>query len=241
MEYRRETISGVVCDLWKQGEGGPVILWGFYAFRPEDLQHMEEVIGAEMHSAHWMIIAYHVNDWNGEFSPWQNDQAFHGETFAGRGPETLNRLRYLLSVLGETVENWYRPDGNVYLTGYSLAGLFSLWAAYELQADVDGIGGTGLALAGVACCSGSLWYPDWLAYAENYISQCRGRIYLSLGGKEPNSKDPLIATIGDCTRKMDHLLAQAPYVSAHTFEWNPGGHFADSAKRVVKGINWLLA
>ena len=45
-----------------------------------------------------------------------------------------------------------------------------------------------------------------------------------------------MATIEDCTKMVEQLLKKDNEVM---FEMNPGGHFADSAKRLTKGILWM--
>lgn len=50
----------------------------------------------------------------------------------------------------------------------------------------------------------------------------------------------VIATVGDCTREQEKLLLEDPFAERVVLEWNPGGHFADSGKRLAKGIRWLL-
>ena len=49
------------------------------------------------------------------------------------------------------------PGRRRFLCGYSLAGLFALWAVY--QTDF---------FAGTAAVSPSVWYPGWLGYAEEH-------------------------------------------------------------------------
>lgn len=65
-------------------------------------------------------------------------------------------------------------------------------------------------------------------------------VYLSLGGKEEQSKNAVMAGIGHATRSQDKLLEGDDKVIAHTLVMNPGGHFASTDKRVAKGIAWLL-
>ena len=49
-----------------------------------------------------------------------------------------------------------------------------------------------------------------------------------------------MATVGDRTREQEKLLLEDPLAERVVLEWNPGGHFADSGKRLAKGIRWLL-
>ena len=129
-----------------------------------------------------------------------------------------------------------------YLTGYSLAGLFSLWG--ELTTREDRV------FAGAAACSATMWYPGWLDFAEGLCAKApiqtedaaRGGvdIYLSLGGKEHLTSNPFIAAILDAAGAYRELLDADPSVRRHTFEMNRGGHFSDPDGRVAKGIAWLL-
>ena len=116
-----------------------------------------------------------------------------------------------------------------WLAGYSLAGLFALWSAYEC--DI---------FSGIACCSGSLWFKNWDIYMREHTLKRKCSVYLSLGGKEEKTKNAVMATVGDRTREQEKLLLEDPLAERVVLEWNPGGHFADSGKRLAKGIKWLM-
>lgn len=113
-----------------------------------------------------------------------------------------------------------------YIGGYSLAGLFSLWAAY--QTDV---------FAGVAAVSPSIWFPDFLQYMEEHDIRTDA-VYLSLGDREEKTKNPVMATVGDCIRKGQELLCRKGVWT--TLEWNPGNHFKDAGIRTAKGFAWVM-
>lgn len=49
-----------------------------------------------------------------------------------------------------------------------------------------------------------------------------------------------MATVGDRTREQEKLLLEDSFAERVVLEWNPGGHFADSGKRLAKGIKWLM-
>ena len=114
-------------------------------------------------------VVYEVEDWNSEFSPWEftlNKKM----SFSGGGRRTLEWLT------GECVpycEKEYSLTGERIICGYSLAGLFSLWAFYESQM-----------FSGVISCSGSLWFGDWISYAESRTAPPDSSVYLSLGDRE---------------------------------------------------------
>ncbi len=120
------------------------------------------------------------------------------------------------------------PDAaRCYVLGYSLAGLFSLWALSE-NCGADG----------AACVSGSLWFPGWDDYSKTAVYPAGSRIYLSLGGKESNSPDPLVATIGRAYDLQYSALRKAGLRCV--YEKNSGGHFASPHHRLAKAIAWLL-
>ena len=59
-----------------------------------------------------------------------------------------------------------------FLTGYSLAGLFSLWALYESDK-----------FNGAVSCSSSLWFNKWDEYVSTHRIKASSKIYMSLGDR----------------------------------------------------------
>ena len=165
------------------------------------------------------MIAWRVNNWNDELSPWKAPPAFGEEGFGDGASELLEKILEYCSDKSKTY----------YLGGYSLAGLFALWAAYE--SDV---------FSGIVCCSGSLWFPDWDHYVRNHVIQSKCSVYLSLGGKEEKAKNKVMAAVGDRTRAQEGLLQEDSMVESVVLEWNAGGHFADAGKRLAKGVKWMF-
>ena len=113
-----------------------------------------------------------------------------------------------------------------YLAGYSLAGLFAMWSAY--QTDI---------FEGVAAVSPSLWYPGWEDYAGKHRVKTP-RVYLSLGDKEAKTKNPVMATVEKAViGQYERLRAQGIQT---TFDMNKGNHFKNVDMRMAKGINYLV-
>lgn len=101
----------------------------------------------------------------------------------------------------------------MYLCGYSLGGLFALYA--DALWDEP-------RLCGAASCSGSTWFPGWLEFQR--LHPLRGRIFLSLGGKEKNSPDPLMAQVEQTTMEVKRLGRSVPRRSRRRFLFtNPAG------------------
>ena len=190
------------------GSGDPVIFWGTMFRRENQLEEMTEML----QNLGCTVVLFEADDWNRDFSPWQ-----YGE-FAGEARETLKTLENtILSQFG---------DRTKVIAGYSLAGLFALWAAHESDD-----------FSGCICCSGSLWYEGWMDYAKEHNLKEDMKAYLSLGGKEKNTKNPVMAKVENITKWQSELLKEKGIVS--TFVLNPGGHFKDTDKRVIQGIEWM--
>ena len=162
------------------------------------------------------LIAVKVEDWNHDLSPWKAPAAFGKEDF---GDGAGDMLRFILAQCADRSKTYY-------IGGYSLAGLFSLWAAY--QTDV---------FAGVAAASPSIWFPGFLQYMrENSIRT--NAVYLSLGDREEKTRNPVMATVGDCIRE-GHALLQSGGIRT-TLEWNPGNHFKDAGIRTANAFAWVM-
>lgn len=205
-----------------ENQTGPIILWGMFPHRAQELELTAKAILERNGSSAYSLIAYQADDWNRDFSPWTSPDL--DASFSGGAARTL---AYIQDSVIPQLKATHGTDRPIYLLGYSLAGLFSLWAVF--QTDI---------FAGAASCSGSLWYPGFLPYMrENTTSTPFKRFYLSLGGKESRTKNPLMASIADRTQECVQLLKEYHQVK---YELNPGGHFADPGKRLAKAVGWLL-
>ncbi len=162
------------------------------------------------------LIALKVSDWNRDLSPWEAPAVFGNEGFKGEAEKTLKEILELC-----------REEGKAYiLGGYSLAGLFSLWAS--LNTDV---------FAAAAAVSPSVWFPGFTDYVRDNRIMSK-HIYLSLGDKEEKTGNKVMATVGDNIREIDAILEDKGI--NHILEWNPGNHFRDFELRMAKGFSWIL-
>lgn len=167
-------------------------------------------------------------DWNRELSPWAAPKAFRGgDDFGGGGPGFLSVLTGQIVPLVEG-RLGFAPQTRT-IVGYSLAGLFALWSVFQTDA-----------FDRAASVSGSLWFDGFLDYMEGHTpSDGLRRIYLSLGDREKNTRNPRMAVVEERTRQTAELLrAQGVLV---TLEMNPGGHFQDVTTRIARGINAVMA
>ena len=162
------------------------------------------------------LAAFRVNDWNTDLSPWEAPAVFGKDGFGGKAAETL-----------QEIEDYCKENTKTYyIGGYSLAGLFSLWAAYQSEL-----------FKGVAAASPSVWFPDFTEYMETHTIKTES-VYLSLGDKEEKVKNPVMATVGDRIRTAYELLQEQKVNTI--LEWNEGNHFKDTEMRTAKAFSWIL-
>lgn len=169
------------------------------------------------------LVAIKVDNWNDDLSPWKAPAVFGKDDFGGNADVTLSKVLEYINT--EVFARKNQADINLYIGGYSLAGLFALWAAY--QTDV---------FKGVAAASPSVWFPG----IEEYISQNdikSSAVYLSLGDKESKTKNKTMAQVGDNIQRIYKILDTK--VDAN-LEWNEGNHFKEPDLRTAKAFAWVL-
>ena len=162
------------------------------------------------------LTAFRVGDWNRDLSPWEAPPVFGQEGFGGRARDTLEEI---LSYCTDRTKTYI-------IGGYSLAGLFALWAACET--DV---------FSGAAAASPSVWFPGFPVYLREHEIRS-GHVYLSLGDREERTRNPVMRTVGDEIRAAYALLRERG--TDCTLEWNEGNHFRDADARTAKAFAWVM-
>lgn len=201
-----------------KSEDGPCLYWCTGA--GESLQAVADTLRRE--ECPHTLIACQSADWDRDYSPWPAPPVFGKQGFAGQGEQTLAKIRAFFTQDGAAE----RPRA---IGGYSLAGLFSLWA---LSQDAG--------FAGAASCSGSLWYPGWAEYAAQARYPQGSCVYLSLGEREERARNAALARVGDATRAQYAALMADAGIADTTLVWHPGGHFDQPDARMIAGFAWLL-
>jgi len=209
----------------------------------------------------FLLVAFSVNDWNKDLSPWKAPAVFGKDDFGDGAQGTLDEIL-----------KYCKDSSKTYIIGgYSLAGLFALWAA--CQTDL---------FYGVAAASPSMWFPGFLEYVERNdeqqvtvgntdidacqeidngncvegslcgrqeikigeeksLSGCRIKsklVYLSVGDKEEKARNPVLASVGDRIRKAYELFRSEGIDSV--LEINEGNHFRDADLRTAKAFAWVV-
>lgn len=175
-----------------------------------------------------VLIPVACEDWNRDLSPWLAPRAFSGgQDFSG-GADTFLQKLLSVTVPEQEASLGISPDRR-FLCGYSLAGLFSVYAA--TKTDIFG---------GVASVSGSLWFDGFTEYMKKQpLSGTVKRVYLSVGDREKCAKEARMKTVESCTRSV--LETVRGQNADCVFELNQGGHFKDVTARLAKGILWLTS
>ena len=88
-------------------------------------------------------------------------------------------------------------------------------------------------------CADVMRFDDTPEYAAARSLPRRASVYLSLGRREPQTKHPLMARVGEETQRQYERLQCDPNAENIAFHWNDGGHFSDPAGRMAAGFAWL--
>ena len=191
-----------------------------------ELQSMDSEVAAMAQSAHqFLFAAIPVENWNDALSPWEAPAVWGKQGFGGNAADTLRFLTE--QVIPSLKQQFDLPENvKIILGGYSLAGLFALWAS--TQTDL---------FYGVAAASPSVWFPGWMEFEQRHPMQAQ-HIYLSLGDKEEHTKNAVMAAVGDNIRTLHSRLIERGADCA--LEWNSGGHFKNADLRTAKAFRWAM-
>lgn len=204
------------------GTAGPTAPCIYLIDAPEHPTPLDEVASGLAST----VISVPVANWGSALTPWPTEALYRGEeAYAGKAPETLEWL------LGEVMPSCEQQAGLAprarAIAGYSLAGLFSLYAFLHEPS-----------LTAVGCLSGSLWYEGWVEHMEALEVPAMGRYaYLSLGSKERRASRPQLKRVQDNTERCVELLRAWGIETDYVL--NPGGHLTAITARTQTGLQAL--
>ena len=206
------------------------------------------------------LVHIGVDLWEENFSPWCAPRVFaKGPNFGDGAQKTLDTL--INHVIPWTESELTDPPTYRVLVGYSLAGLFSLWAGVSQQVargcqpdDVPSQPGPSSqpgapyvdavptpTFQRIGAVSGSLWFPGLLDYVDQQLSGGAVGLthaYLSLGDREARTPNPQIMHVRENAELLASKLENAGITS--TFELNRGNHFQNVEGRMQKALDWLV-
>lgn len=213
-------VEGRVCHLFGEADTPQRLIW--MAGQDESAEEEYGLISRLIGERPFLLASVPVRDWFSDLSPWPADPVFGKEAFGSGAGDTLAFLTQRLLPALEAIGG----EAATFLGGYSLAGLFALWAGYESDA-----------FSGVAGVSPSVWFPGWEDYTAHRTPKARA-VYLSLGDREERTRNPVMARVGDCIRRQRQALESQGVPSI--LEWNEGNHFREPETRMAKGFAWLM-
>ena len=168
------------------------------------------------HNKDFLLIAFKVNNWNKDLSPYKAKAVFGKEDF---GDGASNTLKEILSECNDLNKTYI-------IGGYSLAALFAIWASYNTNI-----------FKGVAASSPSIWFPNFINYMKDNTIKTNN-VYLSLGDKEEKTKNPIMSKVSICIKEAYELLKDS---NINCFlEYNKGNHFIDADIRTAKAFAWII-
>ena len=173
------------------------------------------------------LVAVSNLDWNRDMAPWDSPPAFkHAGPLTGGADEYLRLLTEEIIPTAEKellgVPSWRG------IAGYSLAGLFALYAI--CRTDL---------FSRVGSVSGSLWFPGMKEYLFSHAPKRRPDcVYFSLGDKESKTRNPVLRSVRQNTEEI-RAFYQGKGIDT-VFQLNPGSHYDHAAERTAAGIAWLL-
>lgn len=210
------------------------------------------------------LVTVGVDLWEQNFSPWCAPRVFaKGPNFGDGAQKTLDTL--INQIIPWTESKLTEPPAYRVLVGYSLAGLFSLWAGVSQSSTSQQVAygcqpGTPAApqrnataaphpddapiisiFQRIGAVSGSFWFPGLLDYVDH---QLRAGVvglthaYLSLGDREARTPNPQIMHVRENAELLANKLKNVGITS--TFELNLGNHFQNVEGRMQKALDWLL-
>lgn len=196
-----------------------------HTYSEEGLQVLTALHNAQIPD--FSLISISGLDWNHDMVPWDHPPVFKNSPPCTAGADAY--LELLTGVLLPAAEAKL-PGIPAWrgLAGYSLAGLFTLYALYH----------TGI-FSRAASVSGSLWFPGIQEYIFSHETvRSPDCLYFSLGDKEAKTRNPILQTV---QKNTEAIQAHFRNKGIHTvFAQNPGNHYNHAAERTAAGIAWLL-
>lgn len=222
-ELIKNTIDGKQVIIYKNKEDSvPAIYANMYIESGNEILKACKKLGCKP----FHLVSISKLRWDEELSPWANEPiVFKNDHFTG---EATQYTYCLTQKIIPFVEEKLEQTTPRIIAGYSMGGLFALYTPYITDA-----------FSSVISASGSVWYPDFVAYVKNheYVKN-PNTVYLSLGDLESHTKNRYIKQTENYTKELYSVYQQKGIHAM--FEMNAGNHFKDADFRLAKGITWTL-
>ena len=176
------TVSGRTAALYPaQQNDQPLIVLNTYTDHGDAiLHHLRELRCPDLN----LLIVSQLQ-WNSDMTPWECPPLNKKDApFSGGADQYLDLL--CAEIIPQALNMISGEPCFTGIAGYSLAGLFALYALCQCTI-----------FDRAASMSGSLWYPHFAEYVQTHpMPNMPAHIYLSLGDAEKNTKHPLLKSSG---------------------------------------------
>lgn len=223
MEKEARELGGKTVTVYGSGaEGAPTVYASMYMEAGERILEACKALGCPAFD----LVSLSDLHWDEDLSPWASPPVVSDDDRFTGGSDDY--ARYLADEVVPYAEGVLGHGGRRIIAGYSMGGLFALYAPYVTDA-----------FSACVSASGSVWFQGFLEFARNHPFVRRpDAAYLSIGDRESRTSNPHLRTTEDNTRALRDLFESRGVES--TFELNPGNHFQDADRRLAKGIAWVL-
>ena len=182
------------------------------------------------HRAALNFVLIASNNRTADYTPWPLQAS---ETmpidFGGKAEEHLSFITTHVIPFCESEYGFASSTEKRVMGGYSLGGLFSLYAA--VNTDLFGT---------VLSCSSSLWYPDFLDYLKEHpFKAAHPKLYMSVGDQEGTTATNLTADQTFNTIALKDFYEPKFQAGDFKFTLEEGNHGNDISGRAWRAIEWV--
>ena len=167
---RTVSIGGKTVSVFPANEpGSPLVYLNTVSGEDRQVLEVAQAVGFPLFN----FVTVSDLTWSHDMAPWDSPAAFkNGESFTSGANDYLRLL--VKEIIPRAERELAGPLAWRGIAGYSLAGLFALYAIY--RTDV---------FSRVGCMSGSLWFPGFKEYIFSHEPKRRPAcIYFSLGDRK---------------------------------------------------------
>ena len=170
------------------------------------------------------------NNRTDDYTPWP---LLASETllmdFGGKAEEHLSFIKTCVVPFCESEYGFASSAEKRVIGGYSLGGLFSLYAA--VNTDLFGT---------VLSCSSSLWYSDFLDYLKEHpFKAAHSKLYMSVGDQEGTTATNLTADQTLNTLALKDFYEPKFQAGDFNFTLEEGNHGNDISGRAWRAVEWV--
>ncbi len=221
---RSFTIEGKDISVFPaQNSGSPVVYLNTFAAEGDKVYRQMQKDGAP----DFTLVAISKLNWDHDMAPWDSPPLTRMDTPCSGGADDFLAL-LTQKIMPEAEKDIKGEPAWRGISGYSLAGLFAVYAPYKTEL-----------FSRVASMSGSLWFPNIKEYIFGHeFARRPDAVYLSLGDKESKTRNEFLKTTQGNTDEIQKFYAGKGIDSV--FVLNPGNHYINAEKRTADGIEWIL-